>query len=222
MAGWGYIDTDTLSEELLDAFTRTGAALFHGGLNNSHSGNLSVRAAGGYWVTRTRSMCHEIRNGDVIWAGENGSGERDKLSREFMVHAAIYDATDHRAVVHCHPQAAISLGFVEDEFQPIQIEGHGALPGRVPVLEVGNASASQELCDALAPMLADVPAVLVRGHGLFVGADSLDQATHRAFVVNEAARFIMDMKLLGADMDALRRKPYIAAGYGAARAAKQA
>ncbi|PRY20975.1 L-fuculose-phosphate aldolase [Aliiruegeria haliotis] len=216
MAGWGYIETETLSEPLLDAFQRNGGALFQGGLNNSHSGNLSVRGPGGYWVTRTRSMGHITRKDDVIWATEDGSGDTSQLSREFMVHKAIYEASDHRAVVHCHPCAANSLALIEDVILPLQIEGHGALPSHVPVLEVANASASQELCDALAPMLADVPAVLVRGHGLFVGADSLDQATHRAFVVNDAARMILDMRMLGADLGALRNKPYLAAGYGAA------
>lgn len=218
MAEWGAVAPETPDTELLDAFQRCGAALFGGGLNNSHSGNLSVRASvdghAGTWVTRTRSMGHEIRARDVVFAPDDVRDERSDLSREFVVHHAIYRATDHAAVVHCHPRDAITLAFVDEEIVPLQIEGHGALPGRVPVLEVANASASPELCDAIAPMLADVPAVMVRGHGLFVGAASLDQATHRAFVVNEAARMIIDLRKMGVDDAALRNKPYIAAGYG--------
>ena len=220
MAGWGAVSQETPDTELLDAFQRCGRALFGGGLNNSHSGNLSVRAAvdgrQGTWVTRTRSMGHEIRPRDVVFAADAARDERSDLSREFVVHHAIYRGTDHAAVVHCHPRDAITLAFVEDEIVPLQIEGHGALPGRVPVLEVANASASPELCEAIAPMLADVPAVMVRGHGLFVGAASLDQATHRAFVVNEAARMILDLRAIGVDDATLRDKPYIAAGYGGA------
>lgn len=218
MSGWGAVAQETPDTELLDAFQRCGAALFGGGLNNSHSGNLSVRAEiggiQGTWVTRTRSMGHEIRARDVVFAPD-GEPAADNLSREFMVHKAIYDATDFAAVVHCHPRDAITLAFIEDEILPLQIEGHGALPGRVPVVEVAPASASPELCEALAKVLQNVPAAMVRGHGLFVGAASLDQATHRAFIVNEAARMIIDLRRLGADDATLRRKPYLASGYGA-------
>ena len=218
MSGWGQVAQETPDTELLDAFRRCGSALFVAGLNNSHSGNLSVRASvdgvSGTWVTRTRSMGHELRARDVVFAPDGADHAGTSLSREFIVHRAIYQATEHAAVVHCHPRDAVTLAFVEDEFVPLQIEGHGALPGRVPVLEVANASASPELCKAIAPMLRDVPAVMVRGHGLFVGAASLDQATHRAFVVNEAARMIIDLRAMGADEAALRRKPYIDAGYG--------
>jgi L-fuculose-phosphate aldolase len=214
MTVWGATDPDSCQSELLDAFRRCGQALFHGGLNNSHSGNLSVRDGGRYFVTRTRSMCHEVGAADIVCVGEAPDPEQvARLSREYIVHKAIYSATSHAAVVHCHPQTAIALSLVVDEIRPLQIEGHGALPGVIPVLEAANASASPELCKHLAPMLQEHPAVMVRGHGLFVGAGSLDQATHRAFIVEDAARIIVNVRLLGGDLEALYAKPYLAHGY---------
>jgi L-fuculose-phosphate aldolase len=213
MADWGIPGKDTCSVELLDAFQRCGRALFYGGLNNSHSGNISQRDGEMYWVTRTRSMCHELSAKDVIKAAVDGTTDRTSLSREAIVHEAIYNATSHQAVVHCHPRHAIALAFVLDGFHPLQIEGYGALPGLVPVLETANASASPELCEKLAPMLRDYPAVMVRGHGLFVGASSIDEATHRACVVDETAFYLTVTMQLGADHAALLKKPYVAAGY---------
>ncbi len=214
MSSWGQILDEVCSADLLGAFQRNGEALFVGDLNNSHSGNLSVRDGDDLWITCTRTMCHNLGARDIVKAPIDGSGDRTLLSREAIIHEGIYRATKHEAVVHCHPRDAIAVSFLVDVIRPLQIEGHGALPGEIPVLEVEIASASPSLAEKLGSMLDAFPAVMVRGHGLFVGGGSLDQATHRAFVVNDAAYFLMVALQNGADIEDLLTRPYISVDYG--------
>ena len=214
MATWEWIDPHTEFDRLVDAFQRCGRALFQANMNNSHSGNLSVRAGDHIWIKRTRTMCHELTPDDIIKTTfVPTSEEQAQLSSEFIVHRAIYQATDYRAIVHCHALQAITLAFLVDEIIPPQIDGYGVLPGRIPVIEVVAATASQELCDALTPVMRQFPAVMVRGHGLFVGAESLDAATYRAFIVENAAQMLLTLHGLGVDMAPLLDKPYLKVGY---------
>lgn len=214
MSDWGRHPGEENAEMRLRSFQRSGEALFTGGLNNSHSGNLSVRIGDTVWITATRTMCHKLGRDDIVAAPLDGSGDRSQLSREAIVHEAVYRATDYQAVVHCHPRDAIAAAFVFDDIPCLQIEGQGALKGLLPVIEVEIASASPELGAAVAQSLQRYPAVMVRGHGLFAGGASLDQATHRAFVANETAYFYLMAKRHGADVDHLLARPYIRIPYG--------
>ena len=207
-------ESSGLSPAELNAFQRCGRALFFAGLNNSHSGNLSFRQGDQISVTATGSMLHELEpESIVITSFEPTDAERKRVSREFVVHRAIYESTDYAAVVHCHPLYALALSLVEDAIEPLQIDGHGALPGYAPVIEVDVASASPELCEAVASAMTKVPAVVIRGHGAFVAGADLDQATHRAFVLENAAQVICTTRALGGDLEALRAKPYLKSGY---------
>ncbi|MCO5065722.1 MAG: class II aldolase/adducin family protein [Rhizobiaceae bacterium] len=219
MTSWGKISDATCNAELLNAFQRCGSALFVGNLNNSHSGNMSVRDGDAMWITRTRSMCHDMNLHDIIRAPLDGSGDRSQLSRESVVHETIYNETGYEAVVHCHPRDAIAVSFLLDAIYPMQIEGHGALPGVIPVLEFEVATASKAFAANVAAAMKTYPAVMVRGHGLFVGGGSLDQATHRSFVVNDSAYFTLVAMDRGADIKALLAKPYLVRGYGAVASA---
>jgi len=199
---------------LLETFQRCGRALFHGGLNNSHSGNLSVYDGTTIWITRTGAMLHELGPLDMVGTSlVPAEGVRPRLSAEFIVHAGIYAALGHKAVVHCHPLWSVALGMVEDEIIPLQIDGYGLLPGRIPVLEVSNASGSPELTKAVVALLSDVPAVVVRGHGTFVVGSDLEQATHRSFVVENSSQIICTVRGLGGDLSELRTRPYVVSGY---------
>jgi L-fuculose-phosphate aldolase len=214
MITWGKISDEVCGADLLAAFQKCGSALFVGGLNNSHSGNLSVKEGEMMWITRTRTMCHELGKHDVVRAPLDGTGDRRFLSREAIIHEAILNESSYEAIVHCHPRDAIALSFLQDTIIPLQIEGYGALPGCIPVLEAEVATASLSLAKRLAEMMHEYPAVMVRGHGLFVGGGSLDQATHRAFVVNDSAYFTLVALERNANITDLLEKPYLRAGYG--------
>lgn len=197
--------------ERLETFRRCGRALFWGGLNDSHSGNLSVRGTESLWITRTGCMLHELAADDLVEVtGDSPPGAYLPVSREFPAHRALYRAGSCAAVVHCHPPWALAWAMVAEDLVSLTVDARSALGPRVPVLETAVAH-GEALAETLAEAMSGHRAVLVRGHGVFaVGAD-LEQATWRAFQVERTAQLTVAARGLGADLTALAAKSYLAA-----------
>jgi L-fuculose-phosphate aldolase len=81
--------------------------------------------------------------------------------------------------------------------------------GSVPVVEHVPATATRELGEALAKVLAGEPVVILRGHGVFAASDSLEIAIQRITSVNDSAELIIKAVQLGLDPVQLARAPYL-------------
>lgn len=166
---------------LVEEFARVGRVLFQGGLNNSHSGNLSVRVGDRVVITRRGAMLGELEPNDLIDVGlaEDDSGIA-LASTEVKVHRAVYDATSHLAIVHCHPRTATAFSMDREFIVPVDDEGRYYFK-RIPVLAIQTSIGSQDLERELPAMLKDYPVVMVRGHGSFAVGGNLEeglQITH--------------------------------------------
>jgi L-fuculose-phosphate aldolase len=168
-------------KRLVEEFTRVGRILFDGGLNNSHSGNMSVRLGDKVVITRRGAMLGELAADDLVDIGlaEDDSGIA-LASTEVKVHRAVYTATSHLAIVHTHPRTAIALSMDRDFLVPIDEEGRYYFK-RIPVLSIKTSIGSDELERELPTLLKDYPIVMVRGHGAFAVGGNLEeglQVTH--------------------------------------------
>jgi L-fuculose-phosphate aldolase len=168
-------------KRLVTEFARAGRILFEGGLNNSHSGNLSVRLGDKVVITRRGAMLGELKANDLIEVGlaEDDSGIA-LASTEVKVHRAVYTATSHLAIVHTHPRTATALSMERDFLVPVDDEGRYYFK-RIPVLAVESSIGSDDLEKELPAMLKDYPLVMVRGHGAFAVGGNLEeglQITH--------------------------------------------
>ncbi|HOI89794.1 MAG TPA: class II aldolase/adducin family protein [Candidatus Rifleibacterium sp.] len=174
---------------MLREFQTIGHDLFIAGLNNSHSGNMSVRLNRMMAITRSGSMLHRLDYDDIVETlidGEDAASAR--ASRERPVHRAIYLQTGAQAIVHAHPPQLIALSFFTDQFSPVDAEGRYFFPRGVPVVEVTNAIASEEVAGKVAPLLRDYPLVIVRGHGSFAVGNSLEDGFHYTSSLEHSAR----------------------------------
>ncbi len=177
---------------VLREFQQTGNDLFFGGLNNSHSGNMSVRIGGMMAITRTGSMLHRLGHGDIIETSiANEDSQTPLASREYPVHKAIYQATDSMAIVHAHPPHVIALSLVADRLVPLDAEGKYYYPQGIPVVAVQNAVASLEVAAAVAPLLRTFPIVAVRGHGTFAVGKDLESGLHWTSSLDNVAQIII-------------------------------
>ncbi len=169
------IDSKTLKQ-----FQVTGRMLMELGLNNSHSGNLSVLAGRTICITRTGARLGALEWPDVVAVPLDFPPEAaTQASRELVVHRRIYLETPHKAVVHAHPPCTVALSMLRDIIEPADAEGRYYQP-RVPVLKVRDPIGSEEVAAALPRMMRTdggrAVLVVVRGHGTFAAAATLDEA----------------------------------------------
>lgn len=161
---------------MLKDFRRVGLDLFLNGLNNSHSGNLSVRVGDRVVITRRGSMLSHLETQHLIETGLYRNDNNTALaSRELEVHRVIYKGNNVLAIVHAHPVYATALSIIEDEIIPIDAEGQYLLQ-KIPVLSVEHAIGSQEVVDKLPELFKEHKIVMVRGHGSFAVGQLLEEA----------------------------------------------
>jgi len=166
---------------LAEEFARIGRTLFQAGLNNSHSGNMSVRLGDRIIITRRGAMLGELTAEDLIDVGLDRDDSGIALaSTEVKVHRAVYAATSHLAVVHTHPRTATALSMERKNLIPVDDEGRYYFK-RIPILVVEASIGSDELVRDLPGMFKNYPLVMVRGHGSFAVGGNLEeglQLTH--------------------------------------------
>lgn len=118
-----------------------------------------------------------------------------KPSRELVVHRAVYRVAGVGAVVHAHPAYAVTLSLSRDRLVPLDVEGSLFL-GEIPVIDPVEKVGSRELAAAVAAVLRNGPVVVVRGHGAFAAARSLDAAYHYISALEHTCRILYLTHLL--------------------------
>jgi ribulose-5-phosphate 4-epimerase/fuculose-1-phosphate aldolase len=115
------------------------------------------------------------------------SGEKVRLYSEVFIHGEVYRARpDIKAVVHTHAPAVILMGISGEPLMPMyQMTGY--MGAGVPVFDIRQAIGNTNMLvsdpargKALVKVLADKPAVLMRGHGGVVTGNSLYQVVGRS------------------------------------------
>jgi L-fuculose-phosphate aldolase len=184
----------------VDDFARVGRDLFLSGLVTTHGGNLSLRRGDRMLVTRRGAMLGHLTPEDLVEtlvAAEGGGPPA--ASSETVVHRAVYRATAAMAVVHAHPPAAVFLSLLQEDIVPVDSEG-AALLGRVPVVAPLEAVGSAESAGLVSRALLRHRAVVVRGHGSFAAAGTLEEALGLTSALEAASRILVLGRQTGADL----------------------
>ena len=148
---------------------------------------MSIRQGDKMLVKRRGAMLGDLNPWDVV---EMSIEEIDSkiilASTEALVHRAIYCETDHLAVVHCHPVYTIALSLIEDEITAIDAEGAFNLK-KIPILDLKLPIGAHESAIHVPKMLNNYKVVVVRSHGIFAGAETLEEAYNWATVCEEVS-----------------------------------
>ncbi|MBE2293995.1 MAG: class II aldolase/adducin family protein [Phycisphaerales bacterium] len=145
------------------------------GLNDSHSGNASVRDEAGFWITPTGCCADLISSGDLIECHLDGKLGKD-ASMDAALHLAVYRANaETRALLHSHGPYSVAMTMDNEEFLPADFEGQLYF-NRVPVLTIPYDQYLSHAPRMVAEILADYPIVVVRGHGVYACAATLNLA----------------------------------------------
>ncbi len=157
---------------MLEDFPRIGKRLFSEHLVGGNFGNMSVKTEEGYFITKTGSYL-DADPAQIVLMPLNGR-VTPGASSEWRVHTAIYNTSEHQAIVHAHPPYAVALSLISDT-EIVTIDSEGKL--LAPVIRiVDGPCGSQNLADVVAKGLETANIVIARGHGTFAAGKDMDQA----------------------------------------------
>ncbi|MFC2091433.1 class II aldolase/adducin family protein [Elusimicrobiota bacterium] len=176
-------------------FERFGRLLFQQGLVSLTAGNLSVRSGEIIYITASGSMLGDLKYEDIVSVALDegripGVIDLKKPSMEIIVHRSIYKNTDYKAIAHVHNPSAIAVSFKTDKVELADSEGRFYIP-HVPVVAVNGGIASEDVAKVVPSILKDYPAVIVRSHGVFAAADTLDTACSLASTIEFSSGILM-------------------------------
>jgi ribulose-5-phosphate 4-epimerase/fuculose-1-phosphate aldolase len=124
--------------------------------------------------------------------------------KELPIHTELMRARpDCGAVIHAHPPAALLAGLAGLEPRPVfgayNIPAMHLALGGVPVYPRPILITRPDLAREMAEAMGDRPVCLLRGHGITVAAESVEQATVTAINLNELLAITVELARLGAD-----------------------
>ena len=161
-----------MSQELL---IRTYRWLRQYGLNDSHSGNASIRLNREYCITPTGACADTVTIDDLIGNPLNGRCT-EGASLDAPIHQRIYQTLPKvEAVLHAHNPYTIALTLNTEVFEPVDFEGRLYF-GDVPVIELDAERYHEVMPDRIAEALQNHKVAIVQSHGVYVGAESLNLA----------------------------------------------
>ena len=145
------------------------------GLNDSHSGNASVRDGDTVWVTPSGCCADTIEAEDLVPCSIDGkTGEGASL--DAPLHIAIYQQNpDAKAVLHSHGPHSVALTMSGEDFKPIDFEGKYYFQN-VPVLNIEYQDYLTESPALVSKALTNQKIAIVRGHGVYAVAESINLA----------------------------------------------
>ena len=145
------------------------------GLNDSHSGNISVRSGDYYWISPT-GACADTLESDQLIQCAVGQPPPAGASLDAPLHNATYLGNPQAgALLHSHGPYSVAVTLSGEDFVPVDFEGQYYFP-KVPVLDIPYGDYVAESPQQVSEALAEFPVVVVRGHGVYACAASLNLA----------------------------------------------
>jgi len=145
------------------------------GNNDSHSGNASVRVAEDFWVTPS-GACADTLSADQLIRCELQGSLGAGASLDAQLHRQVYRHNPEAvAVLHSHGPYTVAMTMNGEDFIPPDFEGQYYFD-RIPVLTIPYARYLEEAPEKVAAVLAEHPIMVVRGHGVYAQARSINLA----------------------------------------------
>lgn len=184
--------TPTPREALISCYRRLHAH----GLNDAHSGNVSIRDGDAIWITPTGACADELSVNDLVRCELDGRcGEGASL--DAPLHLKVYRRNaEAQAVVHSHGPHIVALTLDGEDFVPPDFEGRLYFP-RVPVISIAYSEYVERSPDMVAAVLSDHRIAVVRGHGMYAQAESLDLAYKWTCSLEQSAKTAFIAQLAG-------------------------
>lgn len=116
---------------------------------------------------------------------------------EWPIHTALHGArTDALAVAHLHTPHATLFAIAKRKFQPVTLQGAIFADG-VPLYPEAQLITNPQRGDALLKVIGDKRAALLRGHGIVVVGQNLQEVLYSALVLEDDTKKTLQAATLG-------------------------
>jgi 3,4-dihydroxyphthalate decarboxylase len=196
--------------ELRESVAQACRILAMEGVVNGVLGHVSVRAGDGRMLIRARgpaehgvlfSQPEDIRLVDFDGNGDDPA-EGYSMPNELPIHGeTLRRRPEVGAVVHAHPPAVLACGVAGLTLRPVfgayNIPAMRLAADGIPVFPRSVLIRTAELASSMIACMADRPACILRGHGVTVCGETLEQAVVRTLNVNELAMATLAVAAVG-------------------------
>lgn len=145
------------------------------GLNDSHSGNASIRDGDTVWITPTGACADTLSENDLIECNIN-QPPTEGASLDARLHLAVYQKNPKlTAILHSHGAYTVAMTMKGEAFVPFDFEGQFYF-GSVPVVNLDYNEVLDKAAEQVAEELTESKAAIVCGHGVYAAAENLNLA----------------------------------------------
>ena len=156
-------------------------------LNDSHSGNGSVRNGNGFIITKTGACADIIQADELINCALELTLPKN-VSLDAGIHQKIYQQlTGCKAVLHAHNPYTIASTLSSDDFTPVDFEGQLYF-SKLPIIDCAHEDYIKVMPTRIADCLKKDPIAIVRSHGVYAAADSLELAYKWLCSIEQSAK----------------------------------
>jgi L-fuculose-phosphate aldolase len=168
------------------------------GLNRGTSGNVSLRAEGGMWITPSALPYESLQADDLVFVDFSGTPSgTQRPSSEWRFHLDIYrQRSDARAVLHAHPVHCTALACLRRSipaFHYMVAVAGGRNIRCAPYETFGTQALSERVMEALQGRLA----CLLANHGLVCLGPDLPAALSLAVEIEQLAESYLECLAAG-------------------------
>lgn len=161
-----------------------GRRVYARGFVAANDGNLSLRLPDGTFLCTPTGVSKGFLRPDMICRVDAEGHTLEAVgpfrpSSEFPMHLRVYrDRPDAKAVVHAHPPTATAFACLNRPLVEKLMPEAVLFFGEVPVAPYGTPS-TEEIPEAIAPLLQDHDALLLQNHGALAWGSDLQAAYFR-------------------------------------------
>ena len=156
-------------------------------LNDSHSGNASIRDNDLIWITPSGCCADTLEETMLVkcpLSGPPGPG----ASLDARLHMAIYrENLNSGCVLHSHGPYSLAMTFDGKDFVPLDFEGQYYFDV-IPVLNIAYDDYLEESPQRVADALAKYKICVVRGHGVYAQAETINLAYKWSCTLEQVAK----------------------------------
>ncbi|MCZ6715880.1 MAG: class II aldolase/adducin family protein [Gammaproteobacteria bacterium] len=159
------------------------------GLNDSHSGNASIRIDDAVWVTPGGCCADTLVAEDLVRCALDGDPS-DGASLDAPLHLSVYRRSPATAaILHSHGPHCIALTLDGQELAPRDFEGAYYFD-HVPLLDIEYRDYLAESPTAVSEALSHARIAIVKGHGVYAHGENLGLAYKWTCALEASARII--------------------------------